>query len=209
MKYALLFLSVFLSFSTTTQAQTAELNPNFFYLVKGQVIGPRGISLGDPDNWSVQVQNREGKSETGKIAVTPTDFKAKDDAIKITWAARKPVKGTLGIYGATAIDLSSFKNAATLVVDMRIDTKPDKNVTIGMDCTYPCVAEIIINESLKSPKKGEWFSLPLPLNCFKNNNFDLSKITGPFTIATEGKFAVSIANVRIEKLGEGEKGCAE
>jgi hypothetical protein len=189
-------------------ASNAEtLNPNHFYLVKGELIG-RSISLGDPSNWSTSIQGREGTSAGGKISVTPTDFKAKGDAIQLTWAPRKKVQGNLGLYG-NPIDLSKYKDAASLTIDMRIDVKPDKNVNIGLDCGYPCRADISINQMIKKMPKGEWFSLPLPLNCFKSDNFDLSKINGPFSIATDGKFTVSITNIRLEKLAEGEKGCTD
>lgn len=36
-----------------------NLNPNHFYLVKGELI-QRSISLGDPTNWSTSIQGREG-----------------------------------------------------------------------------------------------------------------------------------------------------
>ncbi len=186
------------------QAQN-NLNPTYFYLVKGELIN-RSISLGDPSNWSLNIQGREGKSAGGKIEVAPIDYKAKGDAIQIKWSARKKEQGNLGLYG-NAIDLSKFKDAAALTIDMRIDVKPDKDVKIGLDCGYPCRADLSINGMIKKMPKGEWFSLPLPLNCFKSDNFDLSKIAGPFSIATDGKFTVSIANIRLEKLGEGEKGC--
>lgn len=189
----------------TSYAQNT-LNPNYFYLVKGELIG-RSISLGDPSNWSTMIQGREGESAGGKIKVAPTDFKANGDAIQLTWAPRKKVQGNLGLYG-NAIDLSKFKDTASLTIDMRVDVKPDKDVKIGLDCGYPCRADISINRMIKKMPKGEWFSLPLPLNCFKSDNFDLSKINGPFTIATEGKFTVSITNIRLEKLPEGDKGCA-
>ena len=190
-------------FASNAQA----LNPNHFYLVKGELIG-RSISLGDPSNWSTNIQEREGTSAGGKISVAPTDFKAKGDAIQLTWAPRKKVQGNLGLYG-NPIDLSKYKDAASLTIDMRIDVKPDKNVNIGLDCGYPCRADISINQMIKKMPKGEWFSLPLPLNCFKSDNFDLSKINGPFSIATDGKFTVSITNIRLEKLAEGEKGCTD
>jgi hypothetical protein len=186
-------------------AQT--LNPNYFYLVKGELIN-RSISLGDPSNWSTSIQGREGVSAGGKISVAPIDFKAKGDAIQLTWAPRKKVQGNLALYG-NPIDLSKVKDAAALTIDMRVDVKPDKNVNIGLDCGYPCRADISINQMIKTMPKGEWFSLPLPLNCFKSDNFDLSKINGPFSISTDGKFTVSITNIRLEKLPEGEKGCAE
>lgn len=188
------------------QAQNT-LNPTYFYLVKGELIN-RTISLGDPSNWSMNIQGREGKSAGGKVEVAAIDFKAKGDAIQIKWSPHKKDVGNFGLYG-NPIDLSKFKDAAALTVDMRIDVKPDKDVKIGLDCGYPCRADLSINKMIKTMPKGEWFSLPLPLNCFKSDNFDLSKIAGPFSISTDGKFTVSITNIRLEKLGEGEKGCAE
>lgn len=188
-----------------SHAQTP--NPTYFYLVKGELNG-RTISLGDPSNWSTNIEGRTGKSAGGKISVTPINHNAKDDAIQLTWAPRKKVVGSLGLYGA-AIDLSKFKDAASLTIDMRVDVKPDKDVKIAMGCGYPCLADISINAMIKQMPKGEWFSLPLPLNCFKSDNFDLTKIVAPFSITTDGKFTVSIANIRLEKLGEGEKGCVD
>jgi len=187
-------------------ANGQTVNPNYFYLVKGELIS-RSISLGDPSNWSTSIQGREGASAGGKISVAPIDFKAKGDAIQLTWAARKKVQGNFALYGSP-IDLSKVKDAAALTIDMRVDVKPDKDVNIGLDCGYPCRANISINQMIKAMPKGEWFSLPLPLNCFKGEKFDLSKINGPFTISTEGKFTVSITNIRLEKLPEGDKGCA-
>jgi hypothetical protein len=182
------------------------LNPNFFYLVKGEPIA-RGISLGDPTNWSTSIEGRSGESAGGKVSVAPTDFKAKGDALQITWSPRKQIQGNLGLYG-NSIDLSKYKNAASITIDMRVDVKPNKDVRIGIDCGYPCKADLSINKMIRSMPKGEWFSLPLPLNCFKGDNFDLSKVAAPFTISTEGKFTMSVLNIRIEKLPEGDKGCA-
>lgn len=199
-------VSLGLIMALPAQAQN-NLNPAYFYLVKGELIN-RTISLGDPSNWSTNIQGREGKSAGGKVEVAPIDFKAKGDAIQIKWSPRKKEVGNFGLYG-NVIDLSKFKDAAALTIDMRIDVKPDKNVNIGLDCGYPCRADLSINNMIKKMPKGEWFSLPLPLNCFKSDNFDLSKIVGPFSIATDGKFTVSITNIRLEKLGEGEKGCVE
>ncbi len=195
--------SLGLLMAATAQAQ--NLNPNYFYMVKGELIS-RNISLGDPTNWNTPLTGREGKSAGGKVEVAPVDFKAKGDAVQIKWSPRKKVQGNFALYG-TPIDLSKYKDAASLTIDMRIDVKPDKNVNIGLDCGYPCRAELSINRMIQKMPKGEWFSLPLPLNCFKSDNFDLSKINGPFSIGTDGKFTVSITNIRLEKLPEGDNGC--
>jgi hypothetical protein len=188
-----------------TQADS-QLNPNYIYIYKGEPLN-RGISLGDPDNWSLSVSGREGTSAGGSISVKPISFKDTADAIQLTWH-KKSVQGNFSVYGSN-IDLSKYKDAVSLTIDMRIDEKPKADVKIGMDCGYPCRAEIKINKMIKAMKQGEWFSLPIPLNCFKSDNFDLSKINGPFTISTSSKFTISITNVRLEKMAEGEKGCAK
>lgn len=116
------------------------------------------------------------------------------------------MQGNFAIYG-NPIDLSAFKDKVYLTIDMRIDEKPKGDVRIGMDCGYPCKADINIKKMIKGMKKGEWFSLPIPLNCLKSDNFDLGKINGPFSMSSNNPFKVSITNVRLEKMPEGEKGC--
>lgn len=197
--------SLLLMSPLVSHAQSSP-NPNFFYLVNGELI-ERSIGVGDPSNWSTNLEGRKGQSASGKLKVAPVNFKATGDAIQLTWAARNKVVGSFSLQGSV-IDLSKVKDAASLTIDMRIDVKPDKDVKVGMACGYPCMATISINRMIKKMPRGEWFSLPLPLNCFKGENFDLSKITSPFTMATEGKFTVSIANIRLEKLAESDKGCA-
>jgi hypothetical protein len=198
-------LTVLPSLSLTATAQ--ELNPNHFYLVKGALVGERGMQVGDPSNWSVGLSNREGQSKTGKISVAPANFNGEGDAIQLTWS-RKKGQANFGIYGSP-IDLSAYKDAASLTIDLKVDVRPSANVTIGMDCGYPCGAKVPVRSMLKEFPAGEWFSLPIPLNCFKGDEFDLSKINGPFTMSTEGKLTVTIANIRLERLGEGEKGCTD
>jgi hypothetical protein len=181
-------------------------NPNFFYIIKGEPI-QRGINLGDPTNWSTNIQGRQGESAGKKVAVALTTHKVEGDAIQITWNKKK-TQGNFSISG-NPIDLSKVKDSAYLTLDIRMDQKPDKTVKIGMDCGYPCRAELTLNGLIKQMPKGEWFSLPIPLNCFKSDNFDLSKINSPLTISTDGRFTLSITNVRLEKMPEGEKGCVE
>jgi hypothetical protein len=185
------------------------VNPNFNYIKDGEVVSGWGITLGDPENWSLPVDaTRRAKSASGKVSVVPADRANKGDAIQITWTPRKDNKGVFGVYG-TAIDLSKFENEGALVFDMRLDKKPDKGVTFGMDCGYPCRSEMHVSKILKDLKVDEWTTVPIPLNCFTKEGLDIKKVNGPIVISTEGKLGLTIANVRLEKLPEGEKGCAK
>jgi len=197
-------LILFVSLASLITQADNQINPNTIYLYKGESIN-RTMTLGDPKNWSQSVSGRQGESASSNISIKPTSFKEDSDAIQLTWS-KKSAQGNFGIYGSN-IDLLKYKDLVYLTVDMRIDQKPKGDVKIGMDCGYPCRADLTINKIIKGMKQGEWFSLPLPLNCFKGDNFDLGKINAPFTISTSEKFTLSITNIRLEKMPEGEKGC--
>lgn len=183
------------------------LDPKFFYFIQGQTIGGRGFSVGDPSNWSTQLVDKKGESKSGKISVEPEDFSGKGDALKIT-TSRKKGLGQLALYGPP-VDLSSAKDLAALTFNVKVDQKPNSDVKVGMDCGWPCRAEVSIGKLLRKQEKGQWAALPIPLNCFKNDNFDLSKINGVFLLSTEGRMELSISDIRIERLPEGDKGCVE
>ncbi len=189
-------------------ALAANPNPNFNYIVSGEIIAGWGIQLGDPDNWSTAVTNRQGKSASGKVSVEPSDFQAKGDALKFSWSPRKDVPGNAAIYGSP-IDLSSFENTGALVLDLKVAVKPDKDVTLGMDCGYPCGGKLHIKPNLANLKIDQWSSLPIPLNCFTKEGMDLKKVNGPLVMSTNGKLTLEITNVRLQKLEEGDKGCAK
>ena len=195
--------------SSALAADPASPNPNFVYIQNGQPVTGWGLQLGDPDNWSKPVDStRKDKSAAGKVSIEPIDFNATGDALKIVWRPNKNFKGVLAISGAP-IDISKFEHEGALVFDIRMDMKPDKDVTIGMGCAYPCRGEMHVGSILKDLKKDEWTSLPIPLNCFTKEGLDIKKVDSPFVISTEGKLGISINNVRLQKLPEGEKGCAK
>lgn len=189
------------------EVKTAELNPKFFYFMNGKLPGYRGITLGDPKKWGASITGMTGTSASGKVKISPEDYQGKGDALQLHWT-RKKVKGDMGIYGSP-INIEAFKDAAALAFDVKVNTKPDKGVQIALDCGWPCRAEVEVGKQLRKLKKGQWTSFPIPINCFKSDNFDLKKINGVFVIATEGKLKLSIANIRLERLPDGSKGCAK
>ena len=58
-------------------------------------------------------------------------------------------------------------------------------------------------------KKDVWTTFPIPLNCFTKEGLDIKKVSGPVNISTEGRLGLTITNIRLQKLPEGEKGCAK
>lgn len=188
------------------QADDATAKTNYVYLNKGELVSGWELSVGDPGKWYTPISDRTGKSASNKVSISPTDFRAHNDAIQLVWAPRKPISAYVSIAGAP-LDLSSVEQSAGLVLDMKVDVAPDKDVALGMSCGDPCKGELHIGKLLKNLKAGEWMSLPIPLSCLVKQGVDIKKVTAPLLITTEGKLTLSITNVRIEKLHDDEKVC--
>jgi beta-glucosidase len=77
-----------------------------------------------------------------------------------------------------------------------------------MDCGYPCGGKVPVGKNLKQLKRNEWDVLPIPLNCLTKEGLDLKKINGPFLMSTDGKLQIELGDVKLLKLAEGDKGCA-
>lgn len=184
------------------------LNSNFFYFYNGELLGNRNFNVSDPDNYGgVNAVNLSAKSSGGKVTMEPDTYRQEGDAIRVKWA-RKKENGKISLSGPDA-DLTIAQNIAALTMELRINRMSKKDVKIGLDCHYPCGAELSVGKQLRKSPKKEWFTFPIPLNCFQGEDFDISKISGPFSISTTGKMDISIANIRLERLPEGEAGCVQ
>jgi hypothetical protein len=146
------------------------------------------------------------KDPQSSIKVEPSDRNAKGDALKATWDGKKSGQGNLAIYGSP-LDLSNLENDGALYIEIKVITPPNANITIGMDCGYPCGGKVPVGKNLKQLKRNEWDVLPIPLNCLTKAGLDLKKVNGPLLISTDGKLQIELGNVKLLKLAEGDKGC--
>lgn len=198
-------------FICTPLAAANSLDPTFHYFVDGNVVGARGISVGDAKNWSVPVVDLAARSETGKLIVSPTSYKHENDALRAEFNKKK-TRASLSIYGPE-INLAALENKVALSLWVKVDKISSAPIYLGMDCGWPCRAEVDIRKNLRKFPRKEWFNFAIPLNCLSNygagESFDLSKINGPFVLSTEGRLDISIADIRLGLLPEGDPGCAK
>lgn len=204
-KYALVLVSTCAA-SLLASAQEAQVNNKLTYLLNGKTVSGWVMQLGDPTNWSTQVKNSEGQSASGKVTVAPSDRNSKGDAIKVTWNGKINGQGNFAIYGSS-LDLSNLENDAALYIEMKVIVPPNENITIGMDCGYPCGGKVPVQRNIKKLKRNEWDALPIPLNCLTKEGLDLKKVNGPIVIGTTGKMEVELGDIRLLKLADGDMGC--
>lgn len=210
-----LFLQL-LSFNSLS----AEQNPVSSYLYKGNNVPGWTLSIGNGLGWFVPVKDQKAKTKRKNLTVKPVDKDGENDALNITWKGKK-VKGQWGgnmlhdssfTISRNNIDISSIKDAAALVLDMKILRKPNEATTISMSCknNNKCAGKYPLKAVLRRLPTDEWFTLPIPLACFKNTEsgeLDFSKVTTAMSIATQGKLEIELANVALAALPPGKTGC--
>ncbi len=181
-------------------------NPDFMYIANGKAVGNWQWVLFDSDNWWLPLEGRSGKSKGGKITLKPTDYQGKGDAVQLKWS-RKDKEGGVTLVGHGP-NLSKFEHAAEMVLVVKVDRKPNRDVTLSLECGENCSGKVPVKESLKSAPQGEWFVLPVALNCFTAAGATLDKVTAPLRISTNGRLDLSIASVFIQSLGKDSVTCA-
>lgn len=183
-----------------------SINTDYVYFRGGKALGSWGVTLGDEGNWSLRLKSNTGESTNKQLKSAPATYKVANDALNLKWA-RKKGKGQFALYGQP-IDLSKVENIAALTMEVKVIKRPKKSVQLGMDCGYPCRGEINVHKMFRELPKDEWVTFPIPVNCFVAQGLDTSKINGSLLIATDGKFEIEIADVRIERLPKDAPSCA-
>ena len=205
MRATQLLISFILILSATNTVAEDKVNPNYVFFSSGDTPDGWHWVISDPGNWWLPLEGNTGESDKRKVKMEPTTFRNEGDAVKVTWN-KKQIWGSVAITGRTT-DLSKYENSAELSMVVKLHKKPRSLVKISLNCGKDCNAEFPLTPALKNAPLNQWFALPVALNCFSAKGADLSKVQTPLNIGTDGKLELSIADVKILPLKEGEKGC--
>lgn len=209
-----------LALSLSTPALGFGTDPVSSYLTEGKTVGSWKMTVGNGLNWSIPVKNQEAKTARGNLTVSPTSKNGEDDALNLRWKGKK-VKTEWGgnaLYDTSFnirnnnIDISSVAEVAALVIDIRVLRAPNENAKITMQCNNnnDCMGEYSVKGLFKRVDKDKWLTVPIPLSCFNDSDdFDFSKITGVFTISTQGKMEIDIANIGLAGLPAGSENACQ
>ncbi|MGJ8694208.1 MAG: putative glycoside hydrolase [Thalassotalea sp.] len=199
----------------------AQQDPISTYIFEGKSVAPWKLSVGNALNYNIPVNKQKAKTKRKNLIVSPGTKNNDGDAINVKWKG-KVVKNQWGgnalndsflSISKNNIDISSVKDQAALVIEMKINKSPNLATSLALQCKYDnnnCSSQYPIKHILKNMPQDEWITLPIPLACFskttKDGDFDFSKITA-FTIATQGKLDIDIATIGLAALPPGKTGC--
>ncbi|MEO1573942.1 MAG: exo 1,3/1,4-beta-D-glucan glucohydrolase [Pseudomonadota bacterium] len=158
---------------------------------------PFKVFLGDKAGWNVAAEGAFTESWGGALSVRTVDKDVQEDARQFTWSG-KGGDGQAYMLASAPQDLRPYlESDSALLVRIRVDKRPKKNVKMRMGCVYPCFAEANMTPFFKKAPLDEWTVLSVDLKCFADNGADFSRIDVPFLLMTHGKFQVSTADIAI------------
>ncbi len=162
----------------------------------GHVTAPWSIFVAD-DAGEVHLTTARQESPSGSVVALKVG--AGSSAV---WAGTQ--KGVFMISGR-AIDLRSrATRGGTLEVRYRVDRVPERSVTLGLRCTESLCgtrkgATLDVTAAFRDAHPGDWRSLSVQLACFAATGADLGSVEVPFSLATAGRFGLTISEVGVGK----------
>lgn len=90
-----------------------------------------------------------------------------------------------------------------LAIDVLVEKHPTKPVMLGVECGELCSGEVDITSRLNAQPLNEWRVLRVPLRCFAAAGADMSRVTAPFRVSTDGAVILRVADVELVP-GQGE-----
>lgn len=160
------------------------------YFASGRTLAPWTMAISDAGG-ARPVEGGALSSPSGRVSVRPIDLAAQEDARLFEWTGQGG--GTVSISGPAA-DLSrQLNNAFALTIDWRLVSPPANRVALSFGDKGLDVTDIV----RAVPRAGVG-TTAIPLRCFAGADF--SKVGSPFSLATDGPFAVTIAQVRLEPI---------
>jgi len=166
----------------------AEATNSDRYLVDGTLLAPWKLQLKDGAG---EVEAAPGAMASPGRAVTLSlvDTAAQQGAgRKLTWTGA----GEARVSGP-AVDLSRQANGdVTLLMTYRVDERPSAPVRLGVGATA-----LPFEAVLNAAPVGAWRTVKVKLACFRRGGEDLTAVTSPVSIATGGKLALSIGELRL------------
>ena len=166
-------------------------------------------------SWSLTVSQADG---TNALRVTTVPAEALDGRVRIAATDHGVQEGARSFavdahaQGA-AIELSTFdpidlsretNGDMLLLTTVRRDAPIARTLSMAVSCdSAPCGEAVPVRE-FGALALGEWQTVGVLLKCFRATGADMTRITAPFRIATDGAAGISIARVALGSLSEAD-----
>jgi len=176
---------------------------------RGGPVTPWQLYVGDSHGRAVRtVGGAASTRDRDNLVVAAVDRELQGDARTARWAGDE--LASVYLAAAQAIDLTAAaEDCMALAVDVLLEEPPSEPVFLAVRCGEGCEGRADVTEALGSGRAGEWRTLRVRLSRFSDAGAELSHVTAPFVLETEGTLALRFADVRLEPPAEGDLPCQE
>ena len=161
------------------------------------------LTLVEEGGVAVPVSGNAGQTGSARLRVAGIDRRAQEDARTFTWSGSG---GAIArIEAARPLDISrEATGQLSLLFEYRVEQAPTAPVFLGMEGR-----QLPITGALRAAPAGQWQTLAVPLGCFARAGVDMQRVSVPFTLATAGRLALSVSDVRIASATVPQDRCGQ
>ena len=164
----------------------------------GTARDPWRTFVGDEVDWEIEVFGSSAATAGGNLRLKTFDRRKQEDSIELSWLGRGVGVSQVYWRSSESADFSALASQqGYLVIDAQLVTAPTSNVALRMDCEYPCAGEVDLTRVLKEAPLSQWQMLAIPLSCFVERGADLSKLSSPAVLVTDGTLKLRISEVAL------------
>ena len=164
----------------------------------GTARDPWQTFIGDEMAWETDVRGSQASTMLGELQIRTFDRRKQEDSIELMWSGTGDSASQVYWRSAEVRDLSSITSrGGYLVLDMQVVEPPRSDVTLRVDCDYPCSGEIDLTSTLASAPTKHWQIYAIPLSCFAEKGADLTKVSSPAVVTTNAAMTLRISEIAL------------
>lgn len=136
-----------------------------------------------------------GKSLAETLEIVATDRAAQEDVRKLMWTGPATF-----LISTNPVDISRQANGDMAVqFDYRVESAPTGTVSLGGSCKAdePCDGFLNLTSDMKAAAGKGWRTANIKLSCMSEAGADMSRITSPFSLRSDGAFSISLSKITI------------
>ena len=164
----------------------------------GTARDPWQTFIGDEMAWETDVRGSQASTMLGELQIRTFDRRKQEDSIELMWSGTGDSASQVYWRSAEVRDLSSITSRdGYLVLDMQVVEPPRSDVTLRVDCDYPCSGEIDLTATLAGAPTKQWQVYAIPLSCFAEKGADLTKVSSPAVVTTNAAMTLRISEIAL------------
>ena len=154
--------------------------------------------LGEPLDWQQRYDNGDQRSKGEQLRVRRADTMLQEDSLRLVFSGDGSQLNQWFWQAQVPKDISgTLVDHATLNFMITVNSYPSEEVSVRMDCVYPCSAAISVTDTLTAFPLGRVRELAIPIRCFSENGLRVDRVDTPALLATTGSLDVTLASVDI------------